>query len=347
MLPIKICVSKSIQIISKKIIRIGLTSLILVSLSCNKNNSLYGTVTQNIVQTVASNPDLSYLNVAIKRAKSSGNSLQNILGGSDNYTFFAPNNSAFMNAGFLDTASIQSTNPYLLNSIISNLVIPGSFTLADIPYGANMGYSTLNNSVVSVDSLYITTISGNVVYVDGTLIVSPDNLATNGVLQIIGSLFIPPTNTIAGFVQQRATSSISQFTLLNEVLQVTGMYSNLANRDSAYTLFAPTDSAFLAIGMNQTKIDHSSPAHLDSILNLHLVRSRVFNADLISGQLYTLNGELLTVTVSFGQNASLTGKGNRNGFAKIIPYNSPPYVGAIDILTENGVIHVINQVLLP
>lgn len=104
------------------------------------------------------------------------------------------------------------------------------------------------------------------------------------------------------------------------------------------TVFAPTNNAFRAAGFPTiASIQAASPAILTSILTYHVIGARVFSSDLTDGeQATTLNGEKVTIGLT---STGATVKGISNSSASNIV--------AANIVATNGVIHVIDQVLLP
>ena len=100
-------------------------------------------------------------------------------------------------------------------------------------------------------------------------------------------------------------------------------------------MFAPTNDAFIAAGFpTAAAIQAAPPDVLASILTYHVVASRVYSTNLVSGNVATANGANLAVNAA---NATLKGNSN-SGNTNIIAVNIP---------ASNGVVHVIDSVLLP
>ncbi len=118
---------------------------------------------------------------------------------------------------------------------------------------------------------------------------------------------------------------VTFFTLV-KALQVTGLTKTVATEK--LTIFAPSDFAFAQLGLNPSNI--GQVPNLKEILLYHVVKGRVFSRDLKQGFVPTLNGA--AVEVSFKQ-----GKAFINNAGVVLP----------DIKAFNGVIHIINAVLLP
>jgi len=104
-----------------------------------------------------------------------------------------------------------------------------------------------------------------------------------------------------------------------------------------FTVFAPTNQAFIKAGFaDANAINAADPNALTSILTYHVIAGRIFSSDLTNGETpATVNGE--TVTISLSGGPTVKGKSN----------SSPSNIIATDIVATNGVVHVIDQVLLP
>jgi len=127
------------------------------------------------------------------------------------------------------------------------------------------------------------------------------------------------------------------FATLEDALTTAGLVGNLQG-EGPFTVFAPTNDAFQAAfsGLGTSLNDLMSAGNLTGILQFHVVPSRVFSANITSGlQLKTLEGRNLTFGVAGGV---VTVTGGRGTSATVTSAN---------ISASNGVIHVINAVLLP
>ena len=119
------------------------------------------------------------------------------------------------------------------------------------------------------------------------------------------------------------------FSTLVTAVQLAGLEAALRG-DGPFTVFAPTNAAFDALPQGTLDELLADPNSLATVLTYHVVPGRVLAADLSEGlQASTLQGASLTFT--------LTGGPEVNGVA----------ITSTDILTSNGVIHVIDEVLLP
>ncbi len=112
-----------------------------------------------------------------------------------------------------------------------------------------------------------------------------------------------------------------------------------ANTANGITIFAPTNAAFKAAGYaDEAAIRAADPVKLASILKYHVLNYRAFSQTFQNGaDVSTAEGNSVRFTVSGGK-VTVTGKGNGTSAANII---------SADITTSNGVIHVIDRLLLP
>jgi len=145
-------------------------------------------------------------------------------------------------------------------------------------------------------------------------------------VHVLDAVILPPNATVADVV----INSPDHTTLEAAVVaaQLDGALSDLS---ANYTVFAPNDDAFAPVDVATLLIDPTGD--LQKILQYHVLASEVFSTDLTDGQVATtLLGQ--DITVGIDANGAVTINGN----ALVI---------AADITTLNGVVHVLNNVLLP
>ena len=279
---------------------------------------------QTITEVVVSNPNFSLLKTAVVRA-----GLADALATGD-LTVFAPTNAAFQAAGFADENAINNADLNALKSILLYHVIgAGRFFSERIPTQLT-GITTLHGEAVQV----VRDPSGSVA-VNGIIVSQPDFDTNNGVIHVIDQVLIPPTgNTV------EVALSNPNLTYLVAALQrisQTGPNAIQTLTSDITTVFAPTNAAFQAAGFPTiASIQAADPTVLRTILYYHIVRSRYFTPQLSVGELETFQGGKLTTTQTPTQTTVL-GAGNA----------LPSVIQIKNIATRNGVVHVINQVLLP
>jgi len=119
-----------------------------------------------------------------------------------------------------------------------------------------------------------------------------------------------------------------QFNTLATALQKAGLVDTLKGK-GPFTVFAPTDAAFAKVPKDQLDALLADKAKLAAVLTYHVVPGKVMAKDVKAGQVKTVQGSALTVTTAGGvkvDNANVT---------------------QADIVADNGVIHVIDTVVIP
>lgn len=310
----------------KKIQSAGLLALLVPALlltSCNDDDDNDAQPEQTIAQVVNTNPDFSLLRAAVQRANL-GNALS-----SGNLTVFAPNNAAFQAAGLSENA-ISALTPEQVAAVLQYHVVNGRQSASSLPSGNNTAVTTLSNGTVYV------TKNGNNVSVNGARVVTADVSAANGVIHVVDKVLLPP----AGNIVQIAAGN-SNFTYLVAAVQRASQGStNVAQVLSGagpFTVFAPVNQAFINAGFPTIEsISAADPALLTSILTYHVVADRVFSTNLSTGNVPTVQGGNVAVDLSSG--VRITGAGNNGNAAGVT---------MADLTATNGVVHVIDRVLLP
>lgn len=278
------------------------------------------------------NKDFTTLIAAVKAA--SPDVLQALLS-NERKTVFAPTNEAFEAAGIIALPS-QS----VLDAVLTYHVIEGDVFADDISNGSSFA-ETLNGRIFLS--------KGDAgVFINGmSRVTSTDIGASNGVVHVIDRTLLPPSQTIAEIAVAQATSaSAPQFTQLVAALArtdgqgVDDLLAAAGASGSNLTVFAPTDAAFeeLYQALNVNGVDEIPLQTLIAVLKHHIVAARVFSTDLSTGPVTTLNGDV-TVDIS---SATPTVSGGSGG-ANVATLQT----SLLNIHATNGVIHVIDKVLLP
>ncbi|MEO8819712.1 MAG: fasciclin domain-containing protein, partial [Ginsengibacter sp.] len=285
--------------------------------ACKKDTKIKTDNTINGI--VSSTPDFSTLNAAVKKA-----GLSATLSSTGPFTVFAPTNEAFTASG-ITSAVLGSLSADQAKSILLYHTIPSKILAAQVPAGPNAAVLSANG-----DTLYVTN-NSNGVFVNGIQVTQADVQASNGVVHVIGKVLMPPSGNIVEMAQVDTSLSYLVAAVVKANLQ--GALSGAG----PLTVFAPTNNAFRAAGFPTiASIQAADPATLTSILTYHVIGARVFSSDLTDGeQAPTLNGQKVIIGLMSG--ATVKGNGNM----------SPSNIVATNIVATNGVIHVIDQVLLP
>jgi uncharacterized surface protein with fasciclin (FAS1) repeats len=279
-------------------------------------------VTGNIPAVASANPQFSTLVAALTKAE-----LVPTLQGTGPFTVFAPNNDAFTKAGI---TSLSSLTKDALTPILTSHVISGSVKAADVKSGAVKTVNTNNDIYLSKNA--------DGVFINGNIkVIATDVAASNGVIHVIDNVIVPPTKSLVEIAQ--ADTNFTE--LVSLVLAADpAVASALSSATSGLTVFAPTNAAFRELYKTTPKATLLAPANqalLTNVLLYHVVPGRVFSTDLpnVTGPVLTANTSG-TLTFDLAGGAKVVGK--TSGASTITTAN---------ILATNGVIHVINKVLMP
>ncbi|MEK6476930.1 fasciclin domain-containing protein [Catalinimonas sp. 4WD22] len=262
-------------------------------------------------------------------------------------TVFAPTNDAFTayidGSDFADATELLASD--LLDEILLYHVLGMEVPSSAIAAGPSSAPSLYDNDEGGPgEEIYISNNGEDGIFLNGySQVIIPDLEEDNGVVHVIDAVLVPPMNSIAEIVVAAASDAESpQFTLLLAALQNAddtdgSLVDLLSSEDGTYTVFAPTDQAFIDAGFaDVAAIEAADPALLRAVLLYHVVSAAVFSTDLASGAVATAGGGEITVNVA--DPVTIADLNEASADAEVIDVN---------ILATNGVIHVINQVLLP
>lgn len=323
--------------------RLMLLSMLITSVavftSCKDDDKAPVNTAKNIVQVASGDTSFSILVAAVVKAD-----LVNALSANGaNLTVFAPVNNAFRAIGYPSAAYINSnvTSPADIAKLKNVLLyhVLGAKVPSSAITGTNTGVATLKG-----DSIYATKNAAGV-FINGVKVVQADVAASNGVIHVIGSVLMPPSgNLLATAVALGANTTPSGFSLLVAAVLRADMsaagnpISSALSSAGPFTVFAPTNQAFIDAGFPTTAAINAAPAaDLAKILLYHVVPARVFSSDLVNNSTPgTALGGTNTVTITLPP-AKVKGQAN----------TSASNIVAADVVTTNGVIHVIDRVLLP
>ena len=303
--------------------------------SCSDDDDDVTTPTgpSNIVEIAMDTPDLSNLVAALSVAD--GN-LVDVLSGGE-FTVLAPTNEAFETFlaanGFMSLSEVPTD---VLSNILLNHVISGTVNSTNL-VDAGSGYSTTNASNMDGDnlSLYFDTSSG-VTFNGISSVVAVDIVASNGIVHVVDEVIGLPT--VVTFAVSNPALSTLVAALTTEGLSV-DIVSILSSSDepSPFTVFAPTNDAFgsLLAELELNALGDIPVDILQATLGTHVApEANVRSTDLVDGM--SVNTISSTITVSLSDGAKL-----------IDPYGREANIVAVDIQAYNGVVHVIDNVLLP
>jgi uncharacterized surface protein with fasciclin (FAS1) repeats len=252
------------------------------------------------------------------------------------FTVFAPTNDAFaaLPAGTVDTL-LMTENKATLANILTYHVVAGAYTSADLTDGLEL-------TTVQGQKLMFTVDANGVLEINGSAMVeTADVISSNGVTHVIDSVLMPEEGVMVGGAMMVPSMDIVENAMNAD--NVTTVVAAVAAADlvdtlkseGPFTVFAPTNDAFAALpaGTVDTLLMTENKATLANILTYHVVAGAYTSADLTDGlELTTVQGQKLMFTV------------NAAGMLEI---NGSAMVETADVISSNGVTHVIDTVLMP
>jgi transforming growth factor-beta-induced protein len=260
--------------------------------------------------------------------------LAETLSGEGPFTVFAPTDDAFaaLPEGTLDSLLLPE-NKQQLTDILLYHVVPGKVMASDVTgLDGKMADTALEGKQIAIK-----VDMGSVYLNETTKVIITDIEASNGVIHVIDAVLMPPsdetsTGTMGMDIVDTAAAD-GRFTTLVTAVQAAELVDTLKG-EGPFTVFAPTDDAFAALpeGTLETLLLPENKQQLTDILLYHVVPGQVMAADVTA---------LTSATTVLGKDATIKvedGKVFLNDNVEII---------ITDIETSNGVIHVIDTVLLP
>ena len=245
------------------------------------------------------------------------------LQGSGPFTVFAPTDAAFAAAG-IDLADFDTDEENAtLQDILLYHVYSGQVESSAVTDG-------LSVEMINGDDVTFSVVDG-VVSIEDATVTTADVLSSNGVIHIIDKVLTPPADLVD--IPAVATST-GIHTALVEALTQANLVTTLQGT-GPFTVFAPTDAAFTAAGIDLATFDTPEEiAALSDILLYHVVAGATFSTDLAEGttSVRAVNGDALDINLA--SSGVTVGAGNAN-------------VTIADVAASNGVVHVIDQVLTP
>ena len=306
------------------ILKLSLLSVLFVSLfSCDDDdNTITPIPLRSIADQVIASPNFESLEAALVKAE-----LVATLQGTGPFTVFAPNDDAFTT--FLDGGSLDDLSKEDLDPILKYHVVAGaSVSSGDLEDG--MEVNTLNGKfTVRFNSTGLPSlIDANGKEVKLIQVNVP---ASNGVIHVIDNV-LEPEKEDQKTIAQIVTDS-DDFDLLEQALTDTNLAATFAGAGT-FTVFAPTDTAFEAL-LEELDVAYEdiNTEVLAAVLKMHVLDTEVASSAITAGDITTLNGEKFSIA---------TGP-----VAITDPNGRISTVTTADVEASNGIIHIIDKVILP
>ncbi len=291
----------------------------------------------SLVDHAVANPSFTSLVTALGAADGD---LIGILNGDGPFTVMAPDNDAFTT--FLDGTPLGEVNTAALARILLNHVIVGSNVLSSDLINSGAGYT--NTAALGAGgnamSLYFNTSDG-VTFNGISSVTAADVVGTNGVIHAVDAVIGIPTVVTFATADPNFSTLVEALTTLTPGTDFASILSRTSgsNADGInpdFTVFAPTNDAFDALGTIPGEV----------VLTQVLLHHVISEANVTSGDLNspgdttasTLNGDITVTLPGTGGNIANVTDGAGNSDIGIV---------AVDVQAGNGVIHVVNKVMLP
>ncbi len=286
-----------------------------------------GMPTSSIVETAIANGNFTTLVAALQAT-----SLDTVLADeSATFTVFAPTDAAFALIGE-ETINTLLANPDVLSNILLQHVIVDSAVDSVTAFslnGANVETAAMTSIALQINA------TTDLLMFGGANIVMKDIYTTNGIIHVIDAVIVGDIDMPApAMTLVDVAIANGNFTTLFAALQSTGLDTVLSDLDSDFTVFAPTDDAFSKLPAGT--LDSLTSEQLSNILLYHVLPGEV----LADGAITVAQSMENMITMANGDKASLS-------FVDSMLFVNGSKVSTADVMADNGVIHVLDNVLLP
>lgn len=256
------------------------------------------------------------------------------------YTLLGPSNDAFIAAG-LPTGAAAMRAVDSIKGLIPYHVIRGNVRLDSLPLAFNQAFMTLNGQPVYV-TRWINP-RDTAVVVNGVRVSTRDKSAANGLVNVCDGLLSPITYSNV----QQAVSGDPALSLFNAAIIQSGLAATYQS-GGPYTVFAPVNAAFQAIGIPTTdSIYNMDPVKLQGIVKAHITNGRNFVYDYILKADVTTNRYTEQMLDGSTTNITLVRDATQPGrFAGInIQGAVMASLSRKNVIAGNGVVHNISSIL--
>jgi transforming growth factor-beta-induced protein len=267
---------------------------------------------QSIVDIAVADGRFTTLVAALQAA-----GLVETLAGEGPFTVFAPTDDAFakLPAG---TVEALLADPEQLKAILLYHVVAGKVMAADAKMLNEA--ATVNSQMVKISA------EGEMLKINDSQVVLGDIEASNGVIHVIDAVLLPPQKNVLDIATENGS-----FTTLLAAIKAAGLEETLMG-EGPFTVFAPTDDAFAKLPAGTVEALLADPEQLKNILLYHVASGKLMAADVVAQDYLAMaNGESAQIKMDSMGNASIDGAG----------------IVTVNVEAGNGVIHVLDTVILP
>ncbi|HAK77337.1 MAG TPA: hypothetical protein DCR35_05230 [Runella sp.] len=306
----------------------GLMLLIVGLVGCKEDDPQ----PKSISDVLLDQQDLTILRAAISHA-----GLQDAFKTSS-VTLFAPNDEGFKASGYADAGAITSLPPEQVRALITNHVITSPLPVESMPFGLSNPVKMMSNA-----RLFLSNPDGTP-YLNHGKSVKSNILANNGVIHIINRVIPIPTQSLAQIIKNTPDFSLFRQATRRAIAgdpRLATFYADTLGSfpvDPAYTMFLPTNQAMIAGKFSQAEINATSPIVLARIVSYHIMLSRLFSSFMGNSTLNMFDASYTATLASKSTGLTITGRANPT---------QPANITKTDITATNGLIHVIDKVLIP
>ena len=246
------------------------------------------------------------------------------------FTVFAPTDAAFEQ---LDQATVDAlfADAEALSDLLLYHVLPDATVQSD----AAIAVANSEQPMITMANGDTATLSlqNDMLYIDNAQVTTANVAADNGVIHVIDSVLMPPSEQSIVDV----AVADGNFTTLVSALQEAGLEQTLADLEREFTVFAPTDAAFDKLDQATLDALLADPEALTNVLLYHVVADATVSSD---AAIDIANSDNPMVTMANGDMSTLS---LQDGAL----YIDESVVSSADVASDNGVIHVIDTVLMP
>ncbi len=305
--------------------------------SCSKEKTLSDFDNNKINLVIADNFNLSAFNAAIKRS-----GVDQYLQGNGPYTALVPSDAAFSAAGYNGPVGVLTANPTIISRIANYHILDGKYELNRLPFLFNQELRSRGGKIYATHWIKGT---DTVLTLNGARVLSKNIPSSNGLIQVTNRVLTPYLHDLLG----DAIAAEASITLFSQALSRSGVLATI-NGAGPYTIFAPTNAAMQALGYTSVQqINTTDIEELKRLVNYHIVKDRRFIYDyvlsagpsnasvqaMLDGNSVNIKLERASSSSTTFDSISLRGIGN----------TADVKLQKQDILTGNGVLHIIDATL--
>nr|WP_196761487.1 fasciclin domain-containing protein [Pseudoalteromonas luteoviolacea] len=286
------------------------------------------TSTQNIAEVATAAGSFSTL---LKAAETAG--LSSALTGAGPLTVFAPTDAAFAALG-TDTINTLLANPDVLGDILKQHIVSGNVdSVTAMSLNGKNATTLLNNQLpVTIDA------TKDMLKFAGVTVTQTDIAASNGIIHVIDAVIVADVTVpeSLGLIPQVAQSAGSFNTLIS-LLSATGLDQTLSDPTTKFTVFAPTDAAFAALGQTTLDALAADTQMLSDILLYHVVSGQSIMSDAAAA---VASSDSNMVSMANSDSAALSMVDSKL-------FIDDAVIRTANVNADNGVIHVLDKVIMP